>query len=79
MSLTQDTYPHRLYYFDKCLSLLCEKLIYMSHIQTVVFPKFIGCGMACGSWYDYEEIISRFCLKLKDVRPDMTVIIVQKK
>ena len=79
MSLYEDTYPHRLGYFNECLNKLTQKLIYMHSIDTIVLPKFIGCGMAGGEWYDYEEIISRFCLSIKMYRPDITVYVVQKK
>ena len=79
MSLTKDSYSHRLEYFDKCLNILTEKLLCMSNIKIVVFPRYIGCGMAGGNWYDYEIIISRFCFELKIVRPDIVVHIVERK
>ena len=79
MSLYKDTYPHRLDYFNCCLNKLVKKLVYMPSIDTIVLPKFIGCGMAGGEWYDYEEIISRFCLLLKKYRPDVNIYIVQKQ
>ena len=48
MSFTKDTYPHRLDYFNKSLNVLCDKLKYMFHINIIVFPKYIGCGLAGG-------------------------------
>ena len=78
-ALTMDTPLHRINYFDQCLNKLSEKLKYMYNINTVVFPKYIGCGMAGGNWYDYEEIIMRFCYRLRSVRPDISIHIVEKK
>ena len=76
MSVTKDSYKHRLRYFNSCLEILTEKLINKSDIKKVIFPKFIGCGMARAIWFDYEEIISRFCHNLKIVRPDIVLSLI---
>ena len=78
-SLTKDTYPHRLDYFDQCLNKLCQKVQMMNNVDTIVFPKFIGSGMAGGDWCDYEEVITRFCYQIKCIRPDINVFIVEKE
>ena len=79
MSLYKDTYAHRLDYFDQCLTELSKKLIYMPHIKNIVLPKFIGCGMGGGEWCDYEEVISRFCISLYHVRPNINVFVIEKE
>ena len=79
MSLYKDTYGHRLQYFNLSLNKLAKKLLSLQFIDSVIFPKYIGCGMAGGKWTDYEEIISRFCLLLKKYRPDVNVYIMEKK
>ena len=77
-SRSLDTYFHRKEFFKICLFLLVEKLEHLQDIKIVVFPKKIGCGYAGGNWVDYESIICHFCYKLKSVRPDISVHIMEK-
>ena len=77
-SCTEDSYQHRLHYFNNCLDILLHRLKHMSEIKIIAFPKFIGCGMGGGKWVDYKEIITQFCFSLRHVRPDVSVHIILK-
>lgn len=74
-----DTYRHRLMYFKNCLELLQSSVLYTSKIKCIVFPKFIGCGLAGGLWSDYEKLIRRFCHRIKRFRPEIEIYVVTKK
>ena len=78
MAIYKDTYPHRLQYFQQCLNILLSCLLASPYYKTVVFPKYIGCGMAQGQWSDYEPIISKFCQKLKSHKPYMEIFLNRK-
>ena len=81
MSMSYDTDKHRLDYFDKCLMTLENKINNNNNnnVNRIIFPKFIGCGMAGGSWYQYKAKILEFCYRIKSKKPDITIIIVEKK
>ena len=78
-STYHDTYEHRLEYFRRSLNCLVNKLKNILEIKIIAFPKYIGCGMAGGSWIDYKGIIINFAYHIKSVRPDINVHIVEKK
>ena len=79
-SKEKDTYSLRLLYFATCLHTLYSLLKEEENkkFTKVVFPKYIGCGLAGGNWDHYEKLIVKFCSKLKLVRNDIEVIVVKK-
>ena len=79
MALRKDTYNHRLQYFKRSLSnLLYEIRSNPEKYSVIIFPKYIGCGLAKGNWEDYEKLIIEFCNDLKYTRPHTTVCVVNK-
>ena len=80
MAVYKDTYRDRVLYFKECLyklsSILCSS---DNHYNCVVFPKYIGCGMAGGIWKDYVTLITDFCKKVKLCQPQIEIYIVRKK
>ena len=73
---TPDDKCSRLMYFTDCLDVLAEKLNneFDEIIDKVIIPKYIGCGMAGGEWFEYEQKIKLFSQKI-----DKQVIIVNYK
>ena len=67
-----DTKPNRLIYFQKALSCLKEYLLKYNNnnnnnnlqICSIVFPYKIGCGLAGGTWKEYENEIEKFAKQL---------------
>ena len=77
-ALRKDTYQHRVQYFKQCLNNLLIKIKLNDIYPVIVFPKYIGCGLAKGDWKDYEPIIVNFCHQLKSQSPYTRVCIVNK-
>ena len=79
-SMEKDSYTQRLVYFARCLHTLCNALKNenMKQYKKIVFPKYIGSGLAGGKWEHYEEMINKFSIKVKQVRPDLAVHVVKK-
>lgn len=59
-----DTYALRLNWFESCLN----EISMIPDIQSIGFPKNIGCGLAGGNWEDYFKLISRFALENKHIQ-----------
>lgn len=56
-----ETYDDRLYWFDKCLDALGDKMRELK-LKTVAFPYQIGCGLAGGSWEQYRTRIEQWSI-----------------
>nr|BDT62207.1 MAG: wsv206-like protein [Penaeus semisulcatus majanivirus] len=65
--VNNDTAAKRLMYFKSCLNnLMVDLRNKYTYIDTVVFPHRIGCGMAGGSWADYQNVLLQFADKLSE-------------
>lgn len=80
-SHTADSYLSRLQYFEACLKMLVIKIQNgeLGHIDTIIFPKYIGSGGAGGKWFDYRQIITEFATYVTSNNPNINVYVVFKK
>ena len=78
MSRLRDTYWHRLEYFKMCVFNEIIPFIIKKEkiVKRIVFPKYIGCGVADGKWPDYHNVIVKLEKKLSSY--GISVFIVQK-
>jgi hypothetical protein len=53
-----DDAAHREHYFAHCLDAIVPAL---PRIESIAFPKYIGCEIAGGNWGNYERMIRHFC------------------
>ena len=79
LSTYKDTYSHRLEYFKICLNNLLNILLTLPNITSVIFPKYIGCGLAGGNWELYEKCISNFSEQLNQYCPNIDVYVIEKE
>jgi O-acetyl-ADP-ribose deacetylase (regulator of RNase III) len=50
--------------FKKCL----DEILKIKNLESIAFPKFIGCGLAGGNWEHYYKMLEEFSTKtLADV------------
>lgn len=52
----EDSKEARLIAFEKCLNLILD----IPDLQSIVMPYNIGCGLACGDWFEYLYLINNF-------------------
>lgn len=62
-----DSSKHRLQYFSTCLDNVLQyfKSNEFPLIKKLIFPGFIGCGLAQGNWSLYKDIIIKFSQKIE--------------
>jgi O-acetyl-ADP-ribose deacetylase (regulator of RNase III) len=48
-------------YFNRCL----VELSHMNNIESIAFPKNVGCGLAGGNWTNYLRMLEAFAIGLK--------------
>jgi O-acetyl-ADP-ribose deacetylase (regulator of RNase III) len=58
-----DGYSSREKYFISCLNQIAK----IENLESIAFPKFIGCGLAGGSWERYREFIENFATIKKEL------------
>jgi len=58
----KDDRMERLLWFNQGLDIL-KIIMKKKKLNTIAFPKYIGCGLAGGDWGDYYELISDFAIK----------------
>jgi hypothetical protein len=66
-----DDAAHREHYFAHCLDAIVPAL---PRIESIAFPKFIGCEIAGGNWDNYSRMIRQFA----GLHPHLQVFIVER-
>lgn len=57
-----DSSENREIMFQKCLS----KIAQINDLESIAFPKFIGCGLGGGNWDNYYNMINSFSKLIYD-------------
>lgn len=73
LSPTVDTKEDRLKAFNICLGKLVYE-VFLHKYKKIAFPKMIGCGLAGGSWKDYEQSINIFSESVKEFGTEVIVV-----
>ena len=63
----------RLKWFEMCLNEFAR--IVGDHVVTLSLPYLIGCGLAGGSWSDYEAVITQFA----EAHPNIKMTLYKKE
>ena len=66
-----DDAAHREHYFAHCLDAIVPAL---PRIDSIAFPKYIGCEIAGGNWDNYGRMIRQFA----GLHPHLQVFIVER-
>jgi uracil-DNA glycosylase len=60
----KETSKMREKWFQECL----DKILNIKNLKSIAFPKNIGCGLACGNWNKYKEMIENFSKKVPNTK-----------
>lgn len=63
-----DTTEDRMLWFQLCL----DNIAIIHGLKSIAFPSRIGCGLAQGSWEDYEAMLVKFAQEHSDI--DVSVV-----
>jgi O-acetyl-ADP-ribose deacetylase (regulator of RNase III) len=55
-----DGFEVRESYFNRCLIEISR----MENIESIAFPKFVGCGLAGGNWDNYFRMLKSFEIRM---------------
>jgi O-acetyl-ADP-ribose deacetylase (regulator of RNase III) len=57
-------------YFNQCLHAICR----IDNVESIAFPKNIGCGLAGGDWKNYLHMLESFAVRINDKQNVKVVI-----
>lgn len=66
-SFPPETNSVRLQWFKTALKTFCDRVAAGNGVHTVAIPYKIGCGLAGGSWDEYEKVLKEFSVTYKSV------------